>query len=205
MNYNELPQQESIDKTVQSLKSNNFEPVFVQTRQEALQKVKDLLPSGAEVMNGSSETLREIGLLDILKSKDHDWNNLHDQILAETDEEKQSKLRKQSVISDYYLGSVHALTENGEMVISSNSGSQLPHLVYTSPNIILIVGAQKITPNLEEAFRRIEQHVVPLEDKRMQEAYGVGTLHAKTLIFRKENPASGRKITVIIVNEKLGF
>jgi hypothetical protein len=91
------------------------------------------------------------------------------------------------------------------MVIASNSGSQLPHLAYTSPNIILVIGAQKITPTLSDALTRIDEYVVPLEDVRMKTAYGYGTLHSKTLILHKENSSMGRKVHVIIVNEILGF
>lgn len=205
MDFKTLATPESISKTSVSLIENHFEPIQVASKEEALKKIRDLIPDGASVMNGASETLREIGLIDVLKAKDHPWRNLHDGILQETDGVKQERLRSESVLSDYYLGSVHALTENGEMIISSNSGSQLPHLAFTSPSIILVVGAQKIVPTLADAFKRIEEYVIPLEDVRMKEVYGYGTLHAKTLILRRENPAIGRKIYVLIVNESLGF
>ena len=130
---------------------------------------------------------------------------MHANILAEKDPAKQAVLRKQSVVSDFYLGSVHALSENGEMVIASNSGSQLPHLAFTSPNIILVVGEQKLVPTLSDALKRVEEHVIPLEDERMKGAYGFGTLWAKTLIMHKENPAIGRTVRVLIVKESLGF
>jgi L-lactate utilization protein LutC len=205
MDFKTLASQESINKTIISLQANNFLPIEVKTKEEALAKVKELIPAGASVMNGASETLREVGYIDILKNKDHSWVNLHDVVLAETDKDKQAKLRRESVLSDFYLGSAHALTETGEILVASNTGSQLPHLAFTSPNIIIVVGAQKITPNLGEALKRINNHVVPLEDVRMKEVYGYGTLHAKTLILHKENPALGRKVHVVIVNERLGF
>jgi L-lactate utilization protein LutB len=195
----------AVQKTIEALEKNNFKPLIVNTKEEALAKIKELIPAGASVMNGSSTTLHEIGYIDLLKSKSHPWNNLHDAVLAETDPAKQALLRKQSVISDFYLGSVHALTETGELVIASNSGSQLPHLAFTSPNLVLVVGVQKIVPTLTDAFNRIETHVVPLEDERMKKAAGYGTLHAKTLILHKENPAIGRNVHVLIVNESLGF
>ena len=91
------------------------------------------------------------------------------------------------------------------MLIASNSGSQLPHLAFTSPNLILAVSAKKITPTIADAFERLNAVVVPLEDERMKEAYGYGTTHSKTLILHKENPAMGRKVHVLIVEEDLGF
>jgi L-lactate utilization protein LutC len=196
---------ETITKTIQSLKNNHFDSLFVATKEEALDTIKELVTAGASVMNGASRTLEEVGYVEYLKSGAHPWKNLHEAVLLETDPEKQALLRKQSVLSDFYLGSAHALTETGEIIIASNSGSQLPHLAFTSPNVILVVGAQKITPTLLDGLKRIDEVVVPLEDVRMKEVYGYGTLHAKTLIMHKENPAMGRKVTVIIVGEPLGF
>lgn len=205
MDYKTLASSETIEKTKIALKEHNFEPIEVNSKEEALAKILELIPEGASVMNGSSVTLQEIEYVDLLKNRQHKWKNLHDAVLAETDKDKQALLRKQSVLSDFYLGSAHAVTEEGEIVITSNAGSQLPHLVFTSPNIILVIGAQKIVPTLPDAFRRVQEHVIPLEDARMKSAYGYGTMLAKTLILHKENPAMGRKVYVIIVNEKLGF
>ena len=205
MSFDTLASETSLTNAVQALSAHNFHPLVVETKEEALSKLKELIPQGASLMNGSSVTLQEIGLVDYLKEGKHGWNNLHDAILAETDPEKQADLRKQSVLSDYYIGSAHAVTEKGEILISSNTGSQLPHLAFTSKNLILVVGTQKIVPNLQDAFLRLQEHVVPLEDERMKKAYGYGTLLAKTLILHKENPVLGRNVTVLLVKESLGF
>ncbi|HEX8591420.1 MAG TPA: lactate utilization protein [Candidatus Paceibacterota bacterium] len=202
---NTLATAEAIAKTTAALKANGFEPIYLNSKEEALEKVKELIPESASIMNGASESLREVGLTDYLKSGKHAWKNHHDTILAETDQAKQGQLRREAVISDFYLGSVHALTETGELIIASNTGSQLPHLAFTSPNAVLVVGANKIVPSLTDALTRIDEHVIPLEDARMKEAYGFGTTWAKTLILHKENTMMGRKIYVIIVNEHLGF
>ena len=80
MNYNTIASQESISKTLNSLKDHGFTPLEVKDKEEALAKVKELIPAGVTLMNGTSETLHEIGFIDILKSKDHPWRNLHDEI-----------------------------------------------------------------------------------------------------------------------------
>lgn len=205
MDYTQLASRDSADKTGEALKARGIETIFVENRGEALAKIKELIAGGASVMNGSSRTLEEIGFVEHLKSGEHGWNNLHADILAESDKQKQSVLRKQSVLSDYYLGSVHALAETGEILIASNSGSQLPHIVYTSPNLIFVVGAQKITPNLDSAMRRLYEYVLPLEDQRMKDAGNSGSYPSKIVIFNREPKFTGRKVTVILVNEKLGF
>jgi L-lactate utilization protein LutB len=205
MNYDTLASKDVVQKTITALKERGHLPELVETRAEALKRIKELIPQGVSVMNGSSRTLEEIGFVEYLKEGTHGWSNLHETILAEKDQAKQAELRKQSVLSDYYLGSVHALAETGEILVSSNSGSQIPHLAFTSQNLILVVGVQKIVPTLADAFDRLEKHVMRLEDERMQKAMGMGTYSSKVLIVHKEQPFMGRKSHIILVNEKLGF
>ena len=156
-------------------------------------------------MNGSSRTLEQIGFIEHLKSGDHGWDNQHETVITEKDPTKQAGLRKQALLADYYLGSVHAVTEEGEYIVASNTGSQLPHIAYSSANVILVVGTQKIVSNLDEAMKRLEEYVVPLEEVNMQQKYGVGTQISKVLMVKNENPMARRKVTMILVREKLGF
>lgn len=205
MNYETLANTETIKKIIDALSKRGIEAIAVNNRAEALEKVKSLIPEGASVMNGSSRTLEEIGFVDYLKSGSHGWKNLHEEILAEKDPAKQAALRKQAALADYYLGSVHAAAETGELVIASNTGSQLPHIVFTSPNLIFVVGTQKIAPNLDGALARVREYVLPAEDKRMKEVGMGGSAISKLLIFEREPVFMGRKVRVIFVNEKLGF
>ncbi|MBC7836954.1 lactate utilization protein [Acetobacteraceae bacterium] len=207
MNYKTLVSDETLQKVASELKKRNFDPIIVPDKEEALKKIQELIPLGASVMNGASRTLEEIGFIEHLKSDTHGWNNLHKAIVGESDPQKQQILRREALLSDFYLGSVHALAETGEMVIASNTGSQLPHVVYSSPNLILVIGTQKIVPTLEDGRRRLREHVVPLEDVRMKEVYGptMGTMLNKEFIFHGESSFTGRKIHVLLVNEKLGF
>ena len=205
MDYNNLAAQDVTSKTITDLTERGFLPQQVASGAEALALIKSLIPAGASVMNGSSRTLDEIGFIAYLKEGAHGWNNLHEQVLAETDPAKQATLRKQSVLSDYYLGSAHAIALTGEIVIASNSGSQLPHLVFTSPNIILVVGTQKITPDLASATARLKDYVLPLEDTRMKSVGMGGSFISKLLILNREQAFIGRKFHIILVNEKLGF
>jgi L-lactate utilization protein LutC len=205
MEYDTLASQDTVKKTAAALKEHNFNSVVVANKEEALAKIKETIPAGASVMNGASVTLEQAGYVEYLKSGAHPWHNLHAEVLAEKDPEKQAKMRKHASVSDYYLGSAHAVSETGEIVFGSNSGSQMAHLVYTSPNIILVVGTQKIVPTLSDALKRLEEYVVPLEDKHMLDLYKMHTTYAKTLILHRENPNYKRNITIIFVEEKLGF
>lgn len=205
MDYGHLASDEAIEKTVTALAERNVEAIVIENGAAALAKIKELVPAGASVMNGSSVTLEEIGFVEYLKSGTHPWNNLHAGILAEKDPGKQARLRREAALADYYLGSVHALTEGGEFLIASNSGSQLPMLTFTSPNVVFVVGAQKIVPDMPAAFDRLDTYVIPREEKHMQDLYGAHTFPSKTVIWRRESPTSSRKIRMLLVKEKLGF
>ncbi len=205
MSFDQLATNESLQKTVGALSQKGYAVVVVQNANEALDHIIKTIPEGVSVMNGSSVTLEQIGYINYLKSGEHKWINLHAKILAEDNKEKRDALRRQSVLSDYYLGSVHALVENGEFVVASNTASQLPHVVYTSPNLIFVVSTKKIVPTMDEAMKRLQNHVVPLEDKHMQELYGSGTQLNKIVISKGEAPMIGRKVHFILVEEDLGF
>lgn len=204
-NFEILASPESLEKTMAALQNKNFKPIQVKTKKEALAKIKELIPDGASVMNGASITLEQIGYLEYLKSGQHPWNDLHAKITAENNDTKRHELRKQSVLSDYYLGSVHALTEDGQLLIASNTGSQLPHIVFTSPNLIFVVSTKKIVSDLNEAMIRLEEHATPLEDKRLMEAMGSHTQLNKIVILKNDPDFLGRKIHIILVEENLGF
>ncbi len=200
-----IPSDRIIEKTASNLKENGITPIVLASSKVALDHIKTLVPKGASVMNGASVTLKENGYMDYLESGKHPWNNLHKNITGENDPLKRAELRKKAAFADYYLGSAHAVSETGEFLVASNTGSQLPHLVFTSPHLILVVGAQKIVPTVPDAFKRLEEYVVPLEDERMIEEYGSGTMLSKILLFRKENPFMKRDVKMIIVKEPLGF
>lgn len=205
MNYNQLANKQTLEKTTQSLQEKGYTVVTVATREAALSAIKDLIPAGAAVMNGSSMTLNQIGYTDYLASGEHSWDDLHAKVREENDAKKRAELRLQGISAEYYLGSVHALTQSGDFLVASNSGSQLPHLAFTSPNLILVVSTKKIVDDLAMAMDRLEKHVIPLENDRMMEAYKMPTSLNKILISKAENPAMGRKVTIILIEDDLGF
>ena len=113
------------------------------------------------------------------------------------------EIRKLIGAPDYAAGSVHAVTEDGHVLIASNTGSQLGPYASGAGKVIWVVGAQKIVKDLNEGFRRIEEYVLPLEEAHMQELYKVSTAVSKVLIVNRE--IRPNRITMIIVKEELGF
>jgi hypothetical protein len=205
MNFSTVADAEVVAKTSAALTERGFVAHVVNTKEEALAKIKELIPAGASINNGSSVTLSQIGFVDYLKEGTHGWNNLHEAALTETDPAKQAQLRQEAVHSEYYLGSVHALTESGEAVIASATGSQLAPITFTSHNLILVVGAQKIVPTMEAALTRLREHVYPLEDERMKSVGMGGSVMAKILLLEREPAFMSRTVHFIVITEALGF
>lgn len=202
--YEALALKEAVNKAKKELEKRGIKVEFINTKEGALKRLKELIPKNSEVMIGGSTTLEQIGFVNLLKSKNHPWVNLKDKILAEKDKNKQNELRRLSVTSQYFIGSVHAVSQTGEVLVASASGSQIPSYAFSSDNVIWVVGTHKITKNLKDAFDRVRNYALPLEDKRMKSIGYSGSTIGKLLIFEREIMPN-RKITLIFVNEKLGF
>jgi L-lactate utilization protein LutB len=202
-NWASLATDELISKTVENMKKRGFNVEVVENRQEALEKLKAMLPTGAEVATGSSTTLNEIGFIDYLSSPEAKVDYVSPRIYAEPDPIKRTELRKQALTADNFFASVNAISENGELVAVDQTGSRVGAMPFAAQKLILVAGTQKITPNLESAMQRIREYVFPLEDARAQKAYGSGSSFGKWVILEKEiNP---ERIHVLLVKEALGY
>ena len=206
MAYDTLPVEEIVQRTVESVKARGIHAELVDTKEAALERVQALIPPGCVVMTGGSVTLQQIGFEEILISGNHPWRNFKADLLAEKDPVKQSAMRQQGALAEFYLGSANALAETGELVFASGSGSQLPAYAFTSRNVIWVAGTQKITPILEDALRRVREYVLPLEDQR-QKSLGnkAGSRINRILIIEGEPAYLRRNLTLILVNQVLGF
>jgi len=204
MDFNQLATKETVEQVIENLKNRGITAILVETKEQALEKIKELIPEGMSIMTGSSTTLDQIGFTDLLISKNHPWKNLKDEILNESDPQKRNELRKNSVLADYFLGSVHAVTKKGEILVASASGSQIPSYAFSSDNVIWVVSTKKIVNNLDEAFQRVKEHIYPLENQRMKNAGYEGSIIGKWFILEREI-LPNRKITLIFVNKDLGF
>jgi hypothetical protein len=201
--WTKIPSPAILDKTVEALRKRGFSVAVLENKIQALQKLKDLLPAGGEVMTGSSTTLYQIGFMDYYLGGKNSWHCLGPEIFNEKDLGKQSTLRRKADAAEIFLGSVNALAETGELVACDRSGSRVSAYPFAAKKVILVVGIQKITPNLQEAMRRVREYVYFLEDERAKKAYGVGTAFGKWIII--ENEFQKDRITVLLVKEPLGF
>ncbi len=207
MEFSVLPTPDRVQKTIASVRQRGVTVTLVGTKEAALAHLQTLIPAGAAVMTGASLTLQQIGFESQLLGGNHPWKYLKAGILAEKDPVHQLALRKQATLSDYFLGSTHAISETGEILIASATGSQLGAYAYSSTNIVWVAGTQKITPSLETAFQRLREYVLPLEDKHMKQLYGdqARSFIGKILVFESEAPYLHRSVNLLLVNEVLGF
>jgi hypothetical protein len=193
--------EEDIAAVAAALGHNHIEAIVVDTASEARERVLALVPEGSEVHWAKSRTLDELGLPDVLLDGSR-FDPVRPKYQGLDRRTQGREIRKISAAPDFMLGSVQAVTRDGALVAASYSGSQIGPYAMGAGRVILVVGSQKIVPDLETALRRVRETVMPYEDARLREQMGRGTHLARLLITYME-PMPGRT-TVIIVREPIG-
>ena len=160
------------------------------------------LPKGAEVHSGKSKTLKDSGIFDLIQDPDQ-YNGLRPRVLKMDRQTQAQEIRKLMAGPDYMLGSVNAITEDGILVAASATGSQLGPYASTAGKVILVVGSQKIVPDLPTALQRVREYVLPWEDAQVRTMLPVGSFVGKILIVEREWVAG--RMTVILVRTPVGI
>ncbi len=191
-----------IQRTAQALEANGMHVLIAENGAEAKKLVLDLVPQNAEVYTNQSKTLEKLGLFDEF-DKSGRYNAVRPKMMALDRKTQGDQIRRLRASPDTIIGSVQAITENGQVMTSSFGGSQLGAYAYGSAKVIWVVGAQKLVRDLDEGFRRIEEYSYPLEDQRLLAVLGVHSAIGKTLIVNRE-VVPGR-ITIVLVKEELGY
>ena len=200
--YTAPASEDRIQRTAAALRANNIETVVVDSAADAKREVLARIPDGAEVHSGASKTLQEIGIVSELeRSPRVDW--LRKRTLAMDRATQGREIRKLVAAPDIMLGSVAAVTEDGKLLAASNSGSQLAPYAASAGKLILVVGAQKIVADVDEALRRVYDYALELESERLRGALGMDSYVSYILIVNRD-PRPGRT-TVVMVREALGF
>jgi len=197
-----LASDEQIERTIKALKANGIHAVVAEDGQEAQRIFFDLVPEGAEVFLGASVTLETLGIKDKI-DKSGRYDSIRPKMFAMDRATQGREIRKLGSAPDYAAGSVHAVTEDGQVLIASNTGSQLGPYASGAGKIIWVVGAQKLVKDLDEGMKRIYEYDLPLETEHMRQLYNAGTGVNKVLIVNRE--IRPNRITMIIVKEELGY
>lgn len=200
--FTRIASDEQIERTARALEARNIHTLIAENAEAAKRMFFELVPEGAEVFLGASVTLETLGIKDEI-DKSGKYDALRPKMFAMNRETQGREIRKLGAGPDYAAGSVHAVTEDGQVLIASNTGSQLGPYAYGAGKVIWVVGAQKLVKDIDEAMRRLEEYTVPREEVHMQQLYNMPTNPSKLLIVNKEIRPG--RITMIVVKEELGY
>ena len=199
--FTALPDDQTLAATVVELEEHGFSVEVVDDLDAARAVVLARIPAGASVMTNSSVTLQETGIADAINDGGP-YDSARNRMFALDFATQLQEMKGIAGQPNFALGSVHAITRDGALVIASASGSQLASYASGANNVIFVVGAQKLVPTLEEAHQRIYRHSLPLEDARAFAAYGQNSRVGKILEIHQENPG---RIHVVLILRSVGF
>jgi len=198
--FDALPDEQTIAATVSALESHGFTVDVVDDLASARKAVLARVPHGARVWKNTSITLDETGISAEVDAADGPYESVRLQMTAQNYASRQMK--EIAAAPDYALGSVHAITQDGELLIGSASGSQFATLAWGAEHVVLVAGLQKVVPDLQTARRRVREHSLPLENTRALEAYGQNSRLNKTLEIYGETPG---RIHLVLIRQAIGY
>lgn len=193
--------EETIQHVAAKLRERNIEAIVVDDGPQARQIVLERVPLGAEVHSATSKTLQDAAIFDAIHDTTQ-YNALRPRMFKMDRKTQAHEIRKLIGSPDFMLGSVNAVTEDGVLVATSATASQLGPYANTAGKVILVVGSQKIVPDLETALRRVHEFVLPWEDAQVRKVMNTGSFVGKTLIIEREWMAG--RMTVILVPQPIG-
>ena len=199
--FTTLPDDQVLASTVTELEEHGFSVEVVDDLDAARTAVLARIPDGSSVMTNTSVTLQETGIADAVNN-DGPYESARNKMFALDFATQAQQMKVIGGQPDYALGSVHAITHDGALVIASASGSQLASYAWGAANVIFVVGAQKLVPTLDLARERIYQHSLVLEDSRAVAAYGQHSSVGKILEINQELPG---RIHIVLIRQVVGF
>ena len=202
LEFAQLASEARIRAAAAALEANGMASLVVDSGEEARTAVGSIVPIGSEVFNNTSRTLEAIGVADDIE-RSGQYHPLRPRLYQMDREMQAREMRQLAAAPDFVVGSVHAVTEDGSLLIASASGSQLGPVASGAGHVIVVIGGQKIVPDLPSGLRRIYEYCFPLEDRRAREAYGVPSGVNNILIINRV--VTPGRVTAILVRESLGF
>jgi acyl-CoA hydrolase len=199
--FTTLPDEQALQATVTALEEHGFSVEVVDDLDAAREAVLARIPRGASVMTNTSATLAETGIADAINDGGA-YDSARNNMLALDFATQAQQMKAIGGQPDYALGSVHAITRDGTLVIASASGSQLASYAWGAANVIFVAGAHKLVPTLEAAHQRIYQHSLKLEDARAIAAYGQHSFVGKVMEIHQELPG---RIHIVLIRQQVGF
>jgi hypothetical protein len=190
--------EDTLQRTADALRGRGFGVVVVDDLGAARDAVRGLLPAGAEVMAFTSQTLEASRI-----AADINDSGRYEPVRARLAAADGRHRRALGAAPEWAVGSIQAVTEDGDVLVASASGSQLPAYAYGAGRVIWVVGAQKVVADVAAGLRRIHEHALRLEDVRARQVYGAPSRVRRVLILHGEQDPG--RTTVILTRAPAGF
>ena len=190
----------TLEAVAERLRARNFEVVIVDDGAAVKAEVLSRVPEGSQVHSGKSKTLEDAGIFDeFMNNENYDF--IRRRTMKMDRNTQLDEMRKAGAAPDIMVNSAHAVTEAGQIVMTSATGSQIGPIAYGAGKLILVIGSQKVVPDLNTALRRIEDYVIPYEEDRLNVAHGVAKMN-RTLILEGDHTPG--RTTIILVRTPIG-
>jgi len=190
----------TLEALAERMRARNFEVVIVDDGAAAKAEVLSRVPEGSQVHSGKSKTLEDAGIFDeFMNNENYDF--IRRRTMKMDRNTQRDEMRKAGAAPDIMVNSAHAVTEAGQIVMTSATGSQIGPIASGAGKLILVIGSQKVVPDLDTAFRRIEDYVIPYEEDRLNVAHGVAKMN-RTLILEGDHTPG--RTTIILVRQPIG-
>ncbi|MDY6205643.1 MAG: lactate utilization protein [Prevotella sp.] len=211
MTPKEIRNQKLAEKLIKNLRQRHYEAFFCKNSEAIRKKVAELIPEGSSISWGGSASIRETGVTDMLKKGNY---QIYDREDATTTEEKTSIYRK-AFACDYYLSSVNAMSEDGQIVNIDGNGNRVAAITWGPRHVIFVVGLNKVCQDIDTAIKRARSVAAPINmarfdlktpcqtDGSCHDCKSQDSICNYISILRMSHPA-GRHI-VLLVGEDLGF
>jgi hypothetical protein len=189
-----------LEALAERLRVRNFEVLIVDDGAAAKALVLSRVPEGAQVHSGKSKTLEDIGLFDEFMANEK-YDFIRRRTLKMDRNTQRDEMRRAGAAPDIMVNSAHAVTEAGQIVMTSATGSQIGPIASGAGQLILVIGSQKVVPDLDTAFRRIKDYVIPYEEARLGVAPGVAKMNRTLILEGEQTPG---RTTIILVRHPIG-
>lgn len=198
-------------KMIKHLKQRHFDAYYCKDTSELLDRVRELIPEGSSVSCGGSVSIRDTGVLDMLRVGNY---NFSDRDAATTPEEKR-RIALDAMDCDFYLASANAISEDGVIVNIDGTGNRVAACTWGPRHVIYVVGLNKVCQDVDAAIKRARSTAAPINATRFglqapcqtdgicHDCKSPGCICSFISIQRMSFP-EGRHI-VVLVGEKLGF
>jgi len=201
-----------VDKVITALEENNYNVLYAETKERALEAVKKIIPEDVTVGLGGSMTVVECGILDMLQNGKY---ILYNQYRDDLTPAEAAKLRRKGLTAQFYVTGTNAVTMDGKLVNIDGMGNRVAAITYGPEKVIIVVGINKIVTDVQEGIDRARNCAAVLNSKRLNihnpcvktgkcEDCKLSTRICNHLVITERQPKKGR-VTVIIVGEELGF